>query len=78
MLRQIPSIDLSKPFEQQLHKPLAFLAGSFRGSQARCSTPEKETHAILSSVDRLDYLLLRPEGFLLFTDHKNLTYIFDP
>ena len=78
VLTQIPPCDLTKPFDQQLHEPLAFLAGSFRSSQARWSTPEKEAYAIIASVDRLDYLLLRPEGFLLFTDHKNLTYIFDP
>ena len=78
VLTQIPSGDLTKPFDRQAHEPLAFLAGTFRGSQARWSTPEKEAYAIVASVDRLDYLLLRPEGFLLFTDHKNLTYIFDP
>ncbi len=40
--------------------------------------PEQEAFAIVESVTRLDYVLLRPEGFFLFTDHKNLIYIFDP
>ena len=78
VLTQIPDSDLSKPFNKQAHEPLAFLSGSFRCSQARCLTPEKEAYAIVASVDRFDYVLLRPEVFLLFTDHKNLTYIFDP
>jgi RNase H-like domain found in reverse transcriptase len=26
----------------------------------------------------LDWLLLRPEGFSLFTDHNNLVYVFNP
>ena len=78
VLTQIPPADLPKPFEQQSHEPLAFLSGSFRGSQARWSTPEKEVYSIVASIGRLDYLLMLPEGFLLFTDHKNLTHIFDP
>lgn len=40
--------------------------------------PDKEAFAIVESVAKLDYLLLRPEGFSLFTDHKNLTYIYNP
>ena len=38
----------------------------------------KEAYATVASVDRFDYHPLRPESFLLFTDHRNHTYIFDP
>jgi len=78
VLSQIPKVDKDLPFADQRHEPLSFLAGSFKGSSARWSTPEKEAFAIIDSVRRLDYMLLRPEGFLLYTDHKNLVFIFNP
>ena len=76
VLTQIPKADLDTPVAKQRHAPLAFLSGGFKGSSARWSTAEKEAFAIVAAVTRLDYILLRPEGFLLFTDHRNLVYIF--
>lgn len=78
VLAQIPPQDLDELVHQQRHLPLAFLSSSFKGSSARWSTAEKEAYAIVASVTRLDYILLRPEGFHLFTDHKNLVYLFAP
>ncbi|KAE8980295.1 hypothetical protein PR002_g24168 [Phytophthora rubi] len=70
--------ELEKPFDKQNHRPLAFLSGRFTGAQLRWPTIEKEAYAIVESVKRLEYLLLRPGGFHLFTDHRNLAYIFNP
>jgi RNase H-like domain found in reverse transcriptase len=39
---------------------------------------EKEAYAILASCERLDWLLQRPDGFSLFTDHHKLLYVFNP
>jgi RNase H-like domain found in reverse transcriptase len=39
---------------------------------------EKEAYAIISSFDRLYWLLQRTDGFSLFTDHNNLVYVFNP
>jgi hypothetical protein len=39
---------------------------------------EKEASPILETVERLRHLLLRDEGFRLFTDHRNVLYVFDP
>jgi len=78
VLTQIPQSDVDLPFEEQRHDPLSFLSGSFKGSRCRWSTPEKEAFAIVESVTRLDYLVLRPGGFLMFTDHKNLTFLYNP
>ena len=75
VLTQIPPSDLDKPFAEQNHEPLAFVSGSFTGSSLRWSTFEKEAAAIINSVEKLDYLLMRPEGFHLFTDHSNLVFI---
>ena len=78
ILTQIPKDDLDVPFIQQGHEPLAFLSGSFTGASHNWSTPEKEAAAIIYCVERLDYLLYRPQGFHLFTDHSNLVFIYHP
>ncbi|GMF43963.1 unnamed protein product [Phytophthora fragariaefolia] len=75
---QVEESELEKPFDKQNHRPLAFLSGRFTGAQLRWPTIEKEAYAIVESVKRLEYLLLRPGGFHLFTDHRNLVYIFNP
>jgi hypothetical protein len=75
---QVPPEDLDLPPMEQRHEPLAFLSGSFTGAMHRWSIIEKEAFAILASCERLDWLLLRPEGFSLFTDHNNLIYVFNP
>ncbi|POM60167.1 LOW QUALITY PROTEIN: hypothetical protein PHPALM_31012 [Phytophthora palmivora] len=56
---QLPESELSKPLEEQNHRPLAFLISM---------TNHREG----------SYLLLRPKGFHLLTDHRNLVYISDP
>lgn len=78
ILTQIPERDLDLPFVEQHHEPLAFQSGSFAGFSYRWSTPEKEASAIIKSCERLDYLLLRPEGFHLYTDHSNLVFLYHP
>jgi len=75
---QIPSEDAGKPLEDQRHAPLAFLSGKFVGASSQWPTVEKEAYAIIESCKRLEYLLLRPEGVMIFTDHRNLLYIFNP
>ena len=78
VLTQIPENEKDQPFEEQHHEPLSFLSGTFKNNQLNWSTVDKEAYAIVESVTRLDYMLLQEKGFSLFTDHKNLTYIFDP
>lgn len=69
---------LSKPLEQQRHEPLAFLGGKFTGAQKNWTTYEKEAYAIVQTFDRLDYLLWGAKQTHVFTDHKNLLYVFAP
>jgi RNase H-like domain found in reverse transcriptase/Integrase zinc binding domain/Chromo (CHRromatin Organisation MOdifier) domain len=78
ILTQVPPSDLDLPFEEQRHEPLAFLSGSFKKAASRWSVLEKEAFALIESVLRLDYLLVRPNGFMLFTDARNLTFMYDP
>ena len=67
----------SKVYERH-HEPLAFLSGSFSGSQLRWSIVEKEAYPIIIALERLRHYLLNDKGFRLFTDHRNLIFIFDP
>ncbi|KAG6610584.1 DNA/RNA polymerase [Phytophthora cinnamomi] len=75
---QLEPGEVQLPLEQQHHRPLAFLSGRFVGASSRWPTIEKEAYAIVEATRRLEYLLLRPGGFRLYTDHRNLVYIFAP
>ncbi|KAH9107235.1 hypothetical protein LEN26_001687 [Aphanomyces euteiches] len=75
---QVPLSDLDLPLEEQRHEPLAFVSGSFTGASQRWPIVEKEAYAMMQSCKNLDYLIVRPGGFRLFTDHRNLVYIFNP
>ena len=57
------------------HEPLVFLSGSFKGSLLRWATVDKEGFAIVSMFRRIESLLW--EGVHIFTDHRNLAYIFN-
>ena len=62
--------------EDMTHEPLGFLSGVFRGSQLRWATVDKEGYAIVSTFHRLEYLMWG--GVQIYTDHRNLAYIFHP
>ena len=75
---QVPDAEMNSlvPVEDMSHEPLAFLSGSFKGSQMRWATIDKEGFAIVSTFRRLEHLLW--DGVHIFTDHRNLAYIFNP
>ena len=66
----------SVALESMSHEALAFLSGSFKGSQLRWATVDKKGFAIVHTFRRLEYLLWG--GVHIFTDHRNLTYSFNP
>jgi hypothetical protein len=78
VVTQILIEDAVRPLEEQRHEQLAFLSGKFVCAASRWPTVEKEAFVIVKSCKRLEYLLLRPGGFTVFTDHRNLMYIFNP
>jgi len=77
-LTQVPADEVSRcvPVEDMSHEPLGFLSGTFRGAQQRWATVDKEGFAIVSTFKRLEYLLWN--GVHIYTDHRNLAYIFNP
>eukprot|EP00644_Phytophthora_capsici_P014591 jgi/Phyca11/124561/e_gw1.54.365.1 len=62
----------------QEHELLVCKSGSFTGAQLHWSVIEKEALPIVLSCEDLDYLLLRPGGFKVFCDHRNLIHVFAP
>jgi RNase H-like domain found in reverse transcriptase len=78
LVTQLHEEQLNLPTEEQDHQPLAFLSGELKGAQQRWTIPEKEGHAIVDTVTRVDYLLLSHDEFSILSDYLNLTYIYNP
>ena len=77
-LTQVPTAELEGGVEvkKTSREPLRFLSGTFRGSHQRWATVDKEGFAIVSTFRRLEYFLWG--GVCIYTDRRNLAYIFDP
>jgi hypothetical protein len=54
------------------------LSGEFKGAQIQWTVPEKEGFAIVDTVIKEEYLLLRHDEFSILSDHLNLSYIYNP
>lgn len=78
VVTQITSDQLKLPLKDQRHQPLAFLGAAFKGAQLGWSTFEKEAFAVFSTFEKLDYMLLGHTSVRVFTDHRNLLFVFAP
>jgi transposase InsO family protein len=78
VITQIPPNDIHLPPGDQRHEPLAFASGTFSGAASHWSMLEKEAFPIVAAIDKFDYLLIRERGFHIYTDHRNLVFLFDP
>lgn len=58
--------------------PLAFVSGHFSSSQLGWSTLEKEAFAVMTTKERMHWLLAATDGLDLYTGHHNLFFLFDP
>ncbi|XXQ35702.1 Reverse transcriptase domain-containing protein [Plasmodiophora brassicae] len=78
-LSQIPPEDIDLPYGEQHHEPLSFISGTFRGSQLKWATIEKEAYAIIEGCYRLRHFISMSKLALrIFTDHRNLVFILNP
>ncbi|GMF58766.1 unnamed protein product [Phytophthora fragariaefolia] len=75
---QVRNFDIKTPVQDQQHSLLECPSGTFTGSQLNWTVIEKEAFPIAHACDKLDYLLLRPQGFRMFCDHRNLIHVFAP
>lgn len=69
---------LQLPLEEQQHEPLAFLGSEFRKAELNWSTFEKEGFAIFQTFEKLYYIFHDDHPTHVFTDHRNLLFIFAP
>ena len=78
VVTQTGSKELSKPREEQEHFPMGFLGAEFKGAERDWTTFEKEAFAIFQSFVKMDYLFLGEQPVHVFTDHRNLLFVFAP
>ena len=76
ILVQVFDYDPDKDISDQNMQVLFFLSGAFIGSQLNWSTPEQEAYAIIACIERLEQILIRPKGFIIYTDHNNLLFTY--
>ena len=70
--------DSGLPPEAWSHQPTAFVSARYSGAALNWGTSCREGYACIGSIKRLHYLLERPRGFALFSDHTALRHIFSP
>ena len=78
IITQVPHAHVHWSHVEQEHSPLAFLCGRFEATQLGWSVLEKEAYAVLTTLERMHWIVANPDGFDLYTDHDNLIFLFDP
>jgi transposase InsO family protein len=78
VVTQVPKWTREAPVQEQQHELLICMGGSFTGSALNWSVIEKESYPIIHACDKLEYLQLRPQGFKLYCDHRNIIHLFAP
>ena len=69
--------ELVKDVEEQKHEPLAFVSGTWDKVSMKYSTCDQEAVAIFYTFQRLHQFILDSSKLIrVFTDHRNLQYIF--
>ncbi|OWZ08102.1 hypothetical protein PHMEG_00019407 [Phytophthora megakarya] len=78
IITQVQNWQATTDVTEQQHELLTCLSSTFTGSQCNWSVIEKEAFPIITACEKLDYLLLRPQGFHMYCDHRNLIHVFAP
>lgn len=78
IITQVPRDQLSLPYAEQSHEPLAFHSSRFSTTHLGWLAVENEAFVVLASIERSHCLASCSDGFDLYTDHSNMIFIFDP
>lgn len=78
IVTQVKEYDPKRPVTEQQHRLIQCMSGTFTGSQLNWTVIEKEALPIVLACEKMDYLLLRPQPFRMFCDHRNLIHVFAP
>lgn len=70
--------DGTLPIMNQRHQPLLFVSSSFKDAQTRWAIVDKEAYAIKETCCTARHILTAKTSFTIFTDHRNLAFIFAP
>ncbi|KAF1335539.1 hypothetical protein FI667_g1302, partial [Globisporangium splendens] len=78
VVTQVANWTPTTPIQAQQHELLICMGGTFKGSQLNWTVLEKEMFPIAHACDKLEYLLLRAQGFKIYCDHRNIVHLFVP
>ncbi|GMF20424.1 unnamed protein product [Phytophthora fragariaefolia] len=78
IVTQVAESKAKVSIHQQEHELLVCMGGTFMGAQHNWSVIKKEAYPIVTASDKLSYLLMRPKGFRMYCDHRNLIDSFAP
>ena len=78
IITQVLKWDKSKLAHEQEHHMLHCQSGTFSGAQLNWSIVEKECYPVAKACADLDHMLMRPQGFTIYCDHRNLVHMFAP
>ena len=77
-LTQVVNWDPTLKVNEQQHIPMATASGEFKGSEKNWRIIEKEAYPLILALQEWEHLLLVPDGFNCYVDHKNLVHLFEP
>lgn len=77
VITQAHNIQSGTKIKMKIQRPMGFPGGRLTKSQRNWSTYEKEAYTILSTFQRMDYVLFGPQPVHKFTDHRNLLFVFE-
>ncbi|KAE8967332.1 hypothetical protein PR001_g28136, partial [Phytophthora rubi] len=78
ILTIVSNWDTVKDITAQDHQLVHCMSGTFKGASQHWGVTEKEAYPIITAATDLDYLLIRSKGFRLYSDHRNLIFLFAP
>ena len=70
--------DPELPLREQDHVPLSFIGGRWSKTEQRWSTYEREACAVITTMEKLDWIMLTSKRVLVYTDHRNLLWLYQP
>lgn len=78
VLTQCEPSDIHDPVTDRGHQRLYFLSGEFKRPQLGWTIYEEEGFSIAEAFHRLYYMLISEQDTRIFTEHRNLLFVFAP
>ncbi|POM74526.1 Hypothetical protein PHPALM_8504 [Phytophthora palmivora] len=72
VVTQVADWSSTTPIHEQQQELLVCMGGSFTGAALNWRIIDKECYQIVHACEKLEYLLLRPQGMKIYCDHRNI------